>query len=137
MTFLPSAITAATAFSMRSAASRSPRWRSMSMPESIIAVGLALFWPLYLGASRAWLEQRGLAAVVGAGRDAEAADEAGGEVGDDVAVEVRQHQHVVQLGLLHELHAHVVDDAILELDVACSPRRPRARRAARGRRCAS
>ncbi len=29
-----------------------------------------------------------------------------------------QHQHVVQLGLLHELHAHVVDDPVLELDPA-------------------
>ncbi len=50
MTSLPSAITAAIAASMRSAASRSPRWRSISTPESIIAVGLALFWPAYLGA---------------------------------------------------------------------------------------
>ena len=80
-------------------------------------VGLVLAGVLGRRAVRR-LEQRGLAAVVGAGRDAEAADEAGAEVGDDVAVEVRQHHHVVQLGLLHELHAHVVDDAILELDVA-------------------
>ena len=28
-----------------------------------------------------------------------------------------QTKHVVELGLLHELHAHVVDDAVLGLDV--------------------
>ena len=39
------------------------------------------------------------------------------QVAEDVAVKVRQHQHVVQLRLLHQLHAHVVDDAVLELDV--------------------
>ena len=64
------------------------------------------------------LEDRGLGADVGARRDAEPADQAGAQVADDVAVQVRQHQHVVQLGLLDELHAHVVDDAILELDAA-------------------
>ena len=52
------------------------------------------------------------------GRHAEAADEARAQVADDVAVQVRQHEHVVQLRLLHELHAHVVDDAVLELDLA-------------------
>src|SRR6185437_7279082 len=39
------------------------------------------------------------------------------QVGHDVAVEVRQHQDVVQLGLLHELHTHVVHDPVVELDV--------------------
>ena len=53
---------------------------------------------------------------VRAGRDAEAADEAGAQVAHDVAVEVRQDEDVVQLGLLDQLHAHVVDDAVLELD---------------------
>ena len=51
------------------------------------------------------------------GGDAQAADEPGAEVGEDVAVEVGQDQDVVQLGLLHELHAHVVDDPVLEFDV--------------------
>ena len=64
------------------------------------------------------LEDGGLGPDVGAGRDAQAADEAGRQVADDVAVQVRQHEHVVQVRLLDELHAHVVDDAILELDPA-------------------
>ena len=63
------------------------------------------------------LEHRGVDPEVPARRDAEAADEAGAEVGDDVAVQVREHEDVVELGLLHELHAHVVDDPVLELDV--------------------
>jgi hypothetical protein len=41
----------------------------------------------------------------------------GGEVGDDVAVEVRQHEHVVLLRSGHQLIAQVVDDAVLELDL--------------------
>ena len=41
----------------------------------------------------------------------------GAEVGDDVAVEVRQHDHVVLLRARDELVAEVVDDAVLELDV--------------------
>ena len=64
------------------------------------------------------LEHRRLGPDVGAGRDAEAADEARAQVADDVAVQVRQHEHVVQVRLLDELHAHVVDDAVLELDPA-------------------
>ena len=63
------------------------------------------------------LEHRRLGADVAAGRHAEAADHAGAEVGDDVAVEVRQHDHVVLLGARHELVAEVVDDPVLELDV--------------------
>jgi hypothetical protein len=63
------------------------------------------------------LEQRAVLAVVRPGGDAEPADQARGQVGDDVAVQVREHQDVVQVGLLHELHAHVVDDPVLELDV--------------------
>ena len=52
------------------------------------------------------------------GATPEAADEPRREVADDVAVQVGQDEHVVQLGLLDELHAHVVDDAVLELDPA-------------------
>ena len=107
----------------------------MSIPESSCAIGLTLFWPgvLRRGAVRR-LEDGDALAVVRAGREAEAADHAGAEVGEDVAVEVRQHEHVVLLGPLDELHAHVVDDAVVELDVRSSPPRPRARRAARARR---
>ena len=42
------------------------------------------------------LEDGGLGADVGARRDAEAADQPGAQVADDVAVQVRQDQHVVQ-----------------------------------------
>ena len=63
------------------------------------------------------LEHRRLRADVGAGREAQAADHAGAEVGDDVAVEVREHDHVVLLGARDELVAEVVDDPVLELDV--------------------
>ena len=48
---------------------------------------------------------------------AQAADDPGTQVADDIAVQIRQHQHVVQLRLLRQLHAHVVDDPFLELDV--------------------
>ena len=50
MTLSPLRITSAMPFSMRSAASVSSRWRSISTPDSSSAVGLTLFWPLYLGA---------------------------------------------------------------------------------------
>src|SRR4029077_9134119 len=49
--------------------------------------------------------------------EAEAADETRGEVGDDVSVEVRQDEHVVLLRTLDELHAEVVHDSVLELEV--------------------
>ncbi|MBA7586838.1 hypothetical protein ES708_28844 [subsurface metagenome] len=39
------------------------------------------------------------------------------EVGDKVAVEVGQHQYIELLRLFHQLHAEVVHDSILELDV--------------------
>jgi hypothetical protein len=39
------------------------------------------------------------------------------QVADDVAVQFGG-PSVVQLGFLDELHAHVVDDAVLELDAA-------------------
>ena len=71
------------------------------------------------------LEHRRLDPDVGAGRDAQAADEARAQVAHDVAVQVRQDQHVVQVRLLDQLHAHVVDDAVLELDPALVVRRDR------------
>ena len=64
------------------------------------------------------LEDRRLGADVGPRRHPEPADQPRREVADDVAVQVRQHEDVVQLRLLDELHAHVVDDAVLELDLA-------------------
>ncbi len=59
------------------------------------------------------------------GRDAEPADQPGRQVADDVAVQVRQDEDVVQLRLLDELHAHVVDDAVLEGDTTLVVRRDR------------
>ena len=63
------------------------------------------------------LEDRDLVAGVRTRSEPESSGEPGAEVTEDVAVEIRHHHDVVQLGLLHELHGHVVDDAILELDL--------------------
>lgn len=53
---------------------------------------------------------------VSGGSEPEAADEAGAEVRDDVAVEVGHHHHVEVLRLLDELHHGAVDDHLLILD---------------------
>src|SRR5581483_8937486 len=50
VTLLPSRITSAIARSSRSAASRSSRCRSMSIPDSSSAIGFTLFCPAYFGA---------------------------------------------------------------------------------------
>ena len=50
-------------------------------------------------------------ADVGARRDAESADQPGGEVRHDVAVEIRQHQAVERFRLDHQFHAQRVDHA--------------------------
>ena len=63
------------------------------------------------------LEHRHMQSDVGARSHPQPAHQTGAEVADDVAVEVGAEQHVVEFGLLHQLHAHVVDDAVLELDV--------------------
>jgi hypothetical protein len=63
------------------------------------------------------LEDRHRLAEVRAGSHSEPADQPGADVRDDVPVEVRQHEHVVLLGALHELHRHVVHDPVVELDV--------------------
>src|SRR5437016_11802143 len=63
------------------------------------------------------LEERDLIPQVGAGGQAEPAHQAGRQVGQDVAVEVGHDDHVVFLRVLHQLHRHVVDDAVIELDV--------------------
>ncbi len=56
-------------------------------------------------------------ADIGAGDDAQAADQAGAQVAYDVAIEIGEDQHVVGFRLEGELHAHVVDDQVLEADV--------------------
>src|SRR6266568_1342491 len=58
------------------------------------------------------LEHRRPRAEVRTRREAEAPDEARRQVGDDVAVEVREHQDVVLLRPLDELHAQVVHDPV-------------------------
>ena len=63
------------------------------------------------------LEDGRVLADVRARRDAEPADEAGSEVADDVAVEVRQDEHVELLGPLDELHRERVDEHLARLDV--------------------
>src|SRR3990172_4767252 len=63
------------------------------------------------------LEDGHIVADVGPWGNSKPAHQAGAEVGEDIAVKVGEHQHVVQLRLLDELHAHVVDDAVLELDI--------------------
>ena len=63
------------------------------------------------------LEDGAVGADVGPGRQAEAADHPRPQVADDVAVEVGAAEQVVLLRPQHQLHAHVVDDAVLEVDV--------------------
>ena len=66
-----------------------------------------LVLPLVLGGgSVCGLEDGSVLADVRARRDPEAADEPGGEVADDVAVEVRQHQDVELLGPLDHKLVH-------------------------------
>ncbi len=50
-------------------------------------------------------------------RDPQPADEPCAQVAHDVPIQVRQDEDVVQVRLLDELHAHVVDDPVLELDL--------------------
>src|SRR4051795_10357408 len=63
------------------------------------------------------LEHRGVLADVGTGRDAETADHARGEVGQDVAVQVGQHEHVPLVRPLDETHAGRVDEVLPGIDV--------------------
>ena len=62
-------------------------------------------------------EQRDTVADVRAGRNAQAADQTGAEVGEDVAIEVFHDHHVVEFRLLDQLHAHIVHEHLLILDV--------------------
>ena len=106
----------------------------MSTPESIIAIGLTLFRPAYFGAEPCvGSKTAAFVAEVRPGREPQAADQPRAQVGDDVAVQVRQHEHVVLLGPLDELHAHVVDDAVVELDVGVLLRDLARHRAGRAR----
>lgn len=55
-------------------------------------------------------------ADVGAGDQAQRAQQAGALVGQDVAVQVGRHDDVVELGLLHQLEGHRVDNLLVDLD---------------------
>ena len=80
------------------------------------------------------LEHRRLRADVRAGRHAEPADETGGQVADDVAVEVREHEHVELLRALDEPHAQRVDEGLPRLDVRIVASPPRGTPRERARR---
>ena len=70
-------------------------WRSISTADSSSAVGLAMFLPAMSGALPCTASNTPISvAEVGRADDAETADEAGAEIRDDVAVQVRHHQHV-------------------------------------------
>ena len=63
------------------------------------------------------LEDGDVVAVVAGSREAQAADEAGGEVADDVAGEVGGDDDVELRGVLDHLVRDVVDDEVLRLDL--------------------
>ncbi len=63
------------------------------------------------------LEHADVAAEIGRADHAEAADQPGAQIRDDVAVEVRHHQHVELLRVHHQVHARRVDDLLVVLDV--------------------
>ena len=63
------------------------------------------------------LRHRLLLADAEAGRQAEAADQAGADIGEDVAELVGGHHDVVLLRRHHELHRDGVDHALIEGDV--------------------
>ena len=90
----------------------------MRAPLRMVAVGFTLFLPVYLGAEP-WIGSKTAMVVahVGAWGHAQAAHQAGAEVAQDVAKQVGGHDHVVLVGPLDELHAHVVHDAVVELDL--------------------
>ena len=63
------------------------------------------------------LEHGHIGTEVGAGSHPQPSHQTCAEVADYVTVQVGAHQHVVKLGFLYELHTHVVDDPVFELDV--------------------
>ena len=86
--------------------------------ERISAVGLTLFSPLYFGALPCVASNTAPSGPIFApGATPNPPTKPGRQIAQHVAIQIRQHQHVVQLGLLHQLHAHVVDDPVLEFDV--------------------
>lgn len=77
------------------------------------------------GGAVAGLADGEVLADVGAGHEAEGADEGGGAVGEDVAVQVGGDDDVVPLGLAEELVDHAVDDLLLDDDAGVGEQRRR------------
>ena len=98
MRTLPSVKTVRTAFSMRSAASllAEVAEHQHGAEDQRRGIGEAFAGDVGGGAVDGF-EHGDAVADVGAGREAEAADQAGGEVGDDVAEQVFHHHHVERL----------------------------------------
>ena len=63
---------------------------------------------------------RDLRAEIGRADHAESADEAGAQIRHDVAVQIRQQQHVELRRVHHEVHARGVDDLLVVGDVGNS-----------------
>jgi len=86
-------------------------------------VGLLHLCPRCRARSRERFKDGALDAEVGSGNQAEAADEAGAKIADDVAVEVFKQQRVVLEGIHDELHACVVNELLAVEDIR-KPRPP-------------
>ena len=66
------------------------------------------------------LEKRYPFADVSAGRHAQSAHQPRAQVGDDVPVEIGRDNDIVFLRAPHQLHAEVIDERVMELDVRVS-----------------
>ncbi len=113
---------------IRVAAAPSSMWRSISTADSSSAVGLAMFWPAMSGALPCTASKTPISdPEIGGADDAESADEAGAQIRHDVAVQIRQHQHVELRRVHHQVHARGVDDLLVVRDLGILARRRRGR----------
>ena len=88
------------------------------MPLISRAVGFAIAFARDIGrGSVNGFEDRDALADISARHHAQPADQSRREVAHDVAVKIRQQQHVELLRIEHHLHAGVVDDQFLVFDV--------------------